>query len=346
MTTPQILPRPEADELTHRCAISVVITSYYEERSLREFHSRLKGALESLQMSYEIVMVNDGSTDGTWPLILEIMNEDPNVITALDMAKNAGQGAAMTAGLNETSGARIVFIDSDLQLSPEELPKLVSVFDEGYDLVTGYREHRQDSLTRKLPSLLANVILRRLSRSNLRDFGCTFKVFNGDILRAFHYGPNKHFHYADVIARMSRYKEIPVSHAPRRYGKSGWTFGKLYRLNMDNVVAMSDRPFQLVAVVCLIVALLFILRVAVSSFTTFQLFPEITHGLLLNVIVIAFLIETALICAVGEFAIRSFNFSRKLPIYVVRERWRRRNGVPVRVLPLASAAARRFDFEE
>lgn len=337
MTTPQIDLRPSDSALQQRYAISVVITSYYEERSLLEFHSRLKAALESLQMSYEIVMVNDGSTDGTWPLILEIMNEDPNVITALDLAKNAGQGAAMTAGLTETSGARIVFIDSDLQLSPEELPKLISVFDQGYDLVTGYRQHRQDSLSRKLPSVLANVILRRLSRSKLRDFGCTFKVFNGDILRAFHYGPNKHFHYADVIARLARYTEVPVSHAPRRYGKSGWTFGKLYRLNMDNVVAMSDRPFQLVAVICLIIALMFIVRVAVASFTTFQLFPEITNGLLLNVIVITFLIDTALICAVGEFAIRSFTFSRKLPIYVVRERWKRRNGEPVRVVPLASA---------
>jgi glycosyltransferase involved in cell wall biosynthesis len=345
MTTPQVELRSSDNGMPHRCAVSVVITSYYEELSLREFHSRLKAALDNLKMSYEIVMVNDGSTDGTWPLILEIMREDPNVITALDMAKNAGQGSAMTAGLNEASGERIVFIDSDLQLSPEELPQLLSVFDQGYDLVTGYRKDRQDSLSRKLPSLLANVILRRLSRSKLRDFGCTFKVFNGDILRAFHYGPNKHFHYADVIARISRYTEVPVSHAPRRYGKSGWTFGRLYRLNMDNIVAMSDRPFQLVATICLIVAVLFILRVAVSSFSTFQVFPDITHGLLLNVIVIAFLIETALICAVGEFAIRSFTFSRRLPIYVVRERWKRRNGVPVRVLPLASIETDRSDLE-
>ena len=105
MTTPQIEPTLSDAELRYRCAISVIVTSYYEERSLREFHSRLKAALESLQMSYEIVMVNDGSTDATWPLILEIMREDPNVVAALDFAKNSGQGAAVTAGLNETTGA-------------------------------------------------------------------------------------------------------------------------------------------------------------------------------------------------------------------------------------------------
>ena len=107
---------------------------------------------------------------------------------------------------------------------------------------------------------------------------------------------------------------------------------------MNNLVSMSDKPFQLVAVVCLIAALLFIVRVAVDSLTPFKVLPEITNGLLLNAIVIAFLIETALICAVGEFAIRNFTLGRKLPIYVVRERWRRQNGVPVRVRPLVSAA--------
>lgn len=104
---------------------------------------------------------------------------------------------------------------------------------------------------------------------------------------------------------------------------------------MDNMVAMSDRPFQIVAAACLITALLFIIRVAIDSFSPFKILPQITNGLLLNAIVIAFLIETALICAVGEFAIRTFTFARKLPIYVIRERWRRLNGVPVRVRPQA-----------
>ena len=337
MTTPQIEPTLGDAELRYGCAISVIVTSYYEERSLREFHRRLKAVLESLQMSYEIVMVNDGSTDGTWPLILEIMREDPNVVAAVDFAKNSGQGAAITAGLNETTGERVVLLDSDLQLAPEELPKLIEIYDQGhYDLVTGYREDRKDSWSRKLPSLLANVIMRRASHTNMRDFGCTFKVYNADVVRAFGYGPQKMFHNTEVIARLSRYAEVPVSHAPRRYGKSGWTFRKLYRANLDNVVAMSDRPFQVVAAACLIVALLFIVRVALAYFTPFKLLPQITNGLLLNAIVIAFLIETALICAVGEFAIRNFAFARKLPIYVVRERWRRRNGVPVRVRPLVA----------
>lgn len=323
-------------EFQRRCAVSVIVTCYYEEQSVREFHNRLKKALETLAVDYEIVFVNDGSTDRTWQLILEIMHEDPNVVAALDMARNAGQGPAITAGLLETSGERVVLIDSDLQLFPEELPNLIKVFDQGYDLVTGYRRDRKDSLSRKLPSLLANVIMRKLSHSNLRDFGCTFKVFNGDILRSFGYGPHKMFHHADVIARLSRYTEVPVAHAERRYGKSGWTFSKLYRLNMDNIVSMSDRPFQTVAAVCFCVAFLFIVRVVISYFSPFHFLPQITTGLLLNAIFISFLIQTALICAVGEFAIRSFNFARRLPIYIVRERWRRKHGDAVRVLPLGA----------
>jgi glycosyltransferase involved in cell wall biosynthesis len=324
-------------DLQQRCAISVIVTCYFEEKSLREFHSRLKAVLDSMGQSYEIVMINDGSTDGTWPLILEILHEDENVVAALDFAKNSGQGAAITAGLNETTGARVVLLDSDLQLFPEELPKLVEVYDKGpYDLVTGYRERREDSWSRKLPSMLANMIMRRASNSNLRDFGCTFKVYNGDILRALGYGPHKMFQNTEVIARLARYTEVPVSHAARRYGKSGWTFTKLYRANLDNFVSMSDRPFQFIAVACLFIALLFIVRVVVAYFTTIQILPQITPGLLLNAIVITFLIETAVLCAVGEFAIRNFNFARRLPLYIVRERWRRQNGVPTRVLPQAA----------
>jgi glycosyltransferase involved in cell wall biosynthesis len=338
MTSPQTTQATAIDtELQQRCAISVIVTCYFEEKSLREFHSRLKAALESMGRSYEIVMINDGSTDGTWPLIQEIMQGDENVVAALDFAKNSGQGAAITAGLNETTGTRVVLLDSDLQLFPEELPKRMEVYDRGpYDLVTGYREHREDSWSRKLPSLLANVIMRRASNSNLRDFGCTFKVYNGDILRALGYGPHKMFQNTEVIARLARYTEVPVSHAARRYGQSGWTFTKLYRANMDNFVSMSDRPFQFIAVACLFVALLFIVRVVVANFTMVQILPQITHGLLLNAILIGFLIDTALICAVGEFAIRTFSSSRRLPIYIVRERWRRQNGVPTRALPQAS----------
>ncbi|MFL6464666.1 MAG: glycosyltransferase family 2 protein [Bryobacteraceae bacterium] len=336
MTSPLIHVMTSDTDISQRCAISVIVTCYFEEKSLREFHGRLKAALESLGRSYEIVIINDGSTDGTWPLIQEIFHEDENVVAALDFAKNSGQGAAITAGLNETTGARIVLLDSDLQLSPEELPKLVEIYDRGpYDLVTGYREQREDSWSRKLPSLLANVIMRRASNSNLRDFGCTFKVYNGDVLRA-GYGPHKMFQNTEVIARLARYTEVPVSHAARRYGKSGWTFTKLYRANMDNFVSMSDRPFQFVAVACLLIALLFIIRVVVAFFTTVQILPQITPGLLLNAIVIAFLIETAVLCAVGEFSIRNFNLSRRLPLYIIRERWRRHNGIPVRVLPQAS----------
>ncbi len=335
MTSPQTHQITTAGmDLQGRCAISVIVTCYFEESSLREFHSRLKAALQSLGRSYEIVIINDGSTDGTWPLIQEIFHQDANIVAALDFAKNAGQGAAITAGLNETTGARVVIIDSDLQLFPEDLPKLIEVYDRGrYDLVTGYRERREDSWSRKLPSLLANVIMRRVSRSSLRDFGCTFKVYNGDILRAFEYGPYKLFQNTEVIARLARYAEVPVSHAARRYGKSGWTFTKLYRANMDNFVSMSDRPFQIVAAVCLITAVAFTVRVAVASFTTIQILRQISPGLLLNAIVIAFLVETAVLCAVGEFAIRNFNLSRRLPIYLVRERWRRENGIPMRVLP-------------
>src|SRR5258708_180771 len=118
---------------------SVLITCYYEENSIDEFYGRLSTTLEKIGRPYEIIFVNDGSRDGTWQKIKTIFSKDCHVHAALDLSKNSGQLAAITAALSESRGPAIVLFDSDLQLRPEELPLLVAEYDKGFDLVTGYR---------------------------------------------------------------------------------------------------------------------------------------------------------------------------------------------------------------
>ena len=312
-----------ADRSDSAPEFSMLVTCHFEERSIGEFHARLSAALESLGRSYEIIMVNDGSTDGTWDQIKAIFEKDPHVHAAMDFFRNAGQQAAITACIREARGRALILMDSDLQLMPEELPLLVAEYDKGFDLVSGYRKNRRDSFWRIIPSKLANVIMRWASRSTMRDFGCTFKIYNARLIRAFELGPTRIFSNVDAIARIQRWTEVPVTHHPRRYGKSGFTFRKLWQYNMDNIVSMSQRPFQIIAGLCLAASALFLLRIALGFFVDFKVLDAVTNGLLLNVIVFALLVTVAVLAMVGEFAIRCFVMLRGHPMYIVREILRR-----------------------
>lgn len=299
---------------------SVLITCYYEENSIDEFYRRLSATLESLNRSYEIIFVNDGSRDGTWEKLKAIFAKDPHVHAIIDLYKNSGQGAAQTAALNEGRGRALVYIDSDLQLAPEELPVLVAEYDRGFDLVTGYRRNRKDSFFRIAPSFLANIIMRRASRSKLRDFGCTFKIFNAVPVRAFQFGPHHALSVVEVISKIDRIAEVPVTHYGRRYGGSGWTFSKLMKYNTDNLVILSERPFQATAFICVVAVLLLVLRILLYRFHPFIILDSVSNGLLLNAILGALLVNVALLSLIGEFAIRSFFAHRALPLYIVREK--------------------------
>lgn len=315
MATITMRAEPQSD-----IEFSVLITCYYEENSIDEFYRRLSATLDALHRSYEIIFVNDGSRDGTWQKLKAIFANDPHVHAVLDLFKNSGQLAAGTAALNESRGSALVYIDSDLQLAPEDLPRLVAEYDRGCDMVTGYRENRKDSLFRIVPSFLANIVMRRASHSKVRDFGCTFKIFNARPMRAFHFGPWHVVSFVEVISRIDRIVEVPVSHYPRRYGSSGWTFAKLMKYNTDNMVILSERPFQTAAMLCLGVVLLLACRIVLYRVYPFVILTSVSNGLLLNAILIALLVNVALLSLIGEFAIRSFFATRAVPLYIVREK--------------------------
>ena len=298
---------------------SVIITCHYEEKSIEEFHSRLSNAMNPLGRTYEIVFVNDGSTDKTFEKLVQIYDKDPNVTTVIDLFRNSGQLAAMTAGIAHARGRHYIFMDSDLQLNPEELPLLINEFDKGTDIVSGYRKNRGDSFLRKLPSKVANIIMRRVSGHDVRDFGCTFKIYNGDLVRAFEFGPFKTFQTAYVYSKAKKAVDVPITHNARKYGKSGWTFLKLFSFLMDNVVGVSQRPFQLLTLLCVVTAGVFFLRILSAWLWPFSILPEITTGMILNVLLFHLLLTLAVLAAIGEFVIRNFASLQNYPIYIVRQ---------------------------
>ena len=297
---------------------SVIITCHYEEKSIEQFYTRLSKTLRSLNRTYEIIFVNDGSTDNTFKKLKAIFDKDEYVSTIIDLFKNAGQAAAVTAGLNYAKGENIVMMDSDLQLDPEDLPLLLDEYDKDRDIVSGFRKNRKDSIFRIIPSKIANVIMKKISESDFTDFGCTFKIIDAKLIKSFDLGPYKIIHLPKIISKAQKCVEIEVNHHPRKYGKSGWTFRKLFAYNMDNMVCLSQRPFQILSSLCSIFAILFFVRIALAWLFDFSVLQTITPGLILNAIIISLLITISVLCLIGEFVIRNFITSQKYPAYVIR----------------------------
>jgi len=303
--------------------LSVIVSCYFEESSIDEFHERLSLTLERLGRTHEMIFVNDGSSDGTFAKLGKIFERDPHVTAVVDLMKNSGQSNAKTPGVMLASGRSLVLLDSDLQLDPEELPRLVERRDQDYDIVSGYRENRQDSLLRTIPSRLANSIMRRASKSTLRDFGCTFKIYDWRLIRAFEFDQFKPWRPVPVIAAAQRIAEVPVSHHPRRYGSSGWTFRKLFSYNMENLVNLSDKPFQLFGAGFMLLALLFALRLGAEYFFDISVLERVTTGLVLNVTVVGLLAVLGVVSIIGEFVVRNFGMLQQRPAFAIRTILRR-----------------------
>lgn len=299
---------------------SIIVTSFREERSIDEFIERLLATVRSLNRTFEVILVNDGSTDQTFERHIDLFHRHTEIAEALDLFRNSGQVSALSCGVAHAEGANFVFIDSDLQLDPEDLPKLVAEFDRGFDIVSGVRQNRKDPTYRLMTSWIANVVMRKVSRHELTDFGCTFKIFRGPLVRAFDFGPTKPWKTAFVFAQAERVKEIPVNHHPRRYGKSGWTLPRLFSFLFDHVVGISSRPFQWLSLISLGFGVLILFRIALSWLLPGHLLTEVSNGLLLNVIALNIFVALAGLAAVGEFTFRIYSKSERDPYYVIKRR--------------------------
>jgi glycosyltransferase involved in cell wall biosynthesis len=282
--------------------------------------------LRETGLRYDLILVNDGSADGTFAVMRELFVRIPEITTAVDLMKNAGQAAAITAGLAEAKGEYVLMIDSDLQLYPEELSLLMEGARAGADVVNGYRVNRQDSFRRKLPSTIANWVMRRIAGVELHDFGCTFRLVNRRLIEAFNLGPERILSIPLLISRAGRVTEVAVRHRARAHGKSGWTLAKLWRYHADNMVVLAEPVFQFTGLASLGCAVLLVVRVLLDPFLHWTLLRDVTNGLILNAVAATALITTGLLCVVGEFVVRCHRSVLARPAYVVRERLDRRLG--------------------
>jgi len=216
--------------------ISIVIPVYNEEENVPILYERLKEVLDSLPYDYEIIFVNDGSTDRTGEILEEIAQKDKRV-KVIEFARNFGQTPAMVAGMDYATGDVIITMDGDLQNDPKDIPRLLEKIEEGYDVVSGWRKNRKDAaVSRKLPSKIANWLIGKLTGVKIHDYGCTLKAYRSDVIKRVRlYGELHRFipALASTVTSVDRIIEIPVEHHPRIYGKSKYGISRTFKVISD-----------------------------------------------------------------------------------------------------------------
>ncbi len=216
--------------------VSIVIPVFNEEENVPILYEKLKKVLENLNAEYEIIFVDDGSTDRTREILEEIASKDKKV-KVVEFARNFGQTSAMMAGMDFATGDVIITMDGDLQNDPEDIPRLLEKIEEGYDVVSGWRKNRKDAaISRKLPSKIANWLIGRITGVKIHDYGCTLKAYRSSVIKRLRlYGELHRFipALASTVTSTSKIIEIPVKHHPRIYGKSKYGISRTFKVIVD-----------------------------------------------------------------------------------------------------------------
>lgn len=231
-------------------AVSTVIPLFNEENNVTILYEKLKSVLEKLAKNYEIILVDDGSTDRTYQLICDIQKNDSH-IRIIKLRRNFGQTSALSAGIDLASGDTIITMDGDLQHDPEEIPLFLKEIEKGFDVVCSWRKNRKDSyFLRVLPSTIANIMLRLISEVKIHDFGGTYRAYRREIIKKVELFGDAHRLIpalsADLGASVS---EIPIKSIPRKYGRSNYGINRTFRVIFDLIflkflLGYIRRPFH------------------------------------------------------------------------------------------------------
>ena len=307
--------------------LSVVVPVYNEEENLEPLIHEIRSVLDPLGKRYELILVDDGSTDGTYGVLSRLHKAEPR-LKVLRFKRNFGQTAGVAAGLAYAQGEVIVAMDGDGQNDPKDIPALLEKLEEGFDLVSGWRSPRRDPFwSRRLPSQMANGLISWMTQVKLHDYGCTLKALRREVAKDLKlYGEMHRFIPAIAFERGARIAEIKVHHRPRRWGRSKYGIARTFRVILDLLtvkflLSYATRPLHIFGLVGLISgALGFLIAVYL---TIGKIFYQLDIGgrplLLLAVLLIVIGFQFVTMGLLGEMLARTYHESQDKPIYVIKE---------------------------
>lgn len=307
--------------------ISVVIPLFNEEKNIDLLYDKLKVALDKINRRYQIIMVDDGSTDKTLSVLKEIHQRD-KTLRVISFRRNFGQAAALSAGFDWAKGDIVIAMDGDLQNHPEDIPLLLRKIEEGYDVVSGWRVERKDPfLTRRLPSSVANFIISWVSKVKLHDYGCTLKAYRREVVDNLRLYGEMHRFIPSLASLMgASVAEVKVKHSPRTHGKSKYNLSRTIRVILDLFtvkffLSFATRPIQIFGLIGIFSSLVgFILAAYLSVKKIFFGHPLADRPLLLLAILLILMgVQFITMGLLGEMLARTYYETQKKPTYLIKE---------------------------
>jgi glycosyltransferase involved in cell wall biosynthesis len=308
--------------------LSIVVPVYNEEENLPLLHTAVTDVIAPLGLAWELILVDDGSKDRSVAVLEELAGRDPQHVRVIELRRNFGQTAAIAAGIDHSQGEIVVLMDADLQNDPQDVPRMLDLIREGYDVVSGWRKNRQDNYaTRTLPSNLANGLISRVTGVHLHDYGCTLKAYRREVITGFKlYGEMHRFIpvYANAVG--ARLIEIPVNHHPRRFGKAKYGLERTVKVVLDLFTvkflsSYANKPIYLFggAGVIMIAAslLVFLLLVIRRVFFDVSVLTSPFFSVALMVSIMGF--QSILMGLIAELLVRTYHESQGKPTYTVRK---------------------------
>jgi len=235
--------------------LSIIIPIYNERENIERLYKKLDKALSRINLKYEVLLIDDGSVDGTFDQLLK-MHQKNRLFKIIRFRKNFGQTSAISAGFDYAEGEVVITLDADLQNDPADIPVLLSKMNEGYDIVSGWRKNRKDNIvTRKFPSIVANKIISKLTGVHLHDYGCTLKAYRKEVVKNINLYGEMHRYIPAIASWMGvKVAEVPVMHHSRKYGKSKYGISRTIKVILDIItvkflLSYSQSPIQIFGLV-------------------------------------------------------------------------------------------------
>lgn len=307
--------------------ISVVIPIFNEEENVALLYQELSGVMASLNCDYEILFIDDGSSDSTLSILKSIQAGDSSVVV-VQFRKNFGQTAALSAGFDYARGEVIITMDGDLQNDPHDIPRLIEKINEGFDVVTGWRYDRKDDfLSRRLPSIIANRIISFTTGVALHDYGCTLKAFRKEVIKNIRlYGEMHRFIPAIASGMGISFTEIKVNHRARQFGTSKYGISRTIRVVLDLItvkflLSYATRPIQIFGLLGIISGTAgFIIALIMTIQRQFFGVPLSDRPLLLFAVLLIFIgIQFVSIGLIAELQARTYHETQQKPVYFVKD---------------------------